>query len=53
MLKKGHGDMYKSPTMGESERLRGEGEQINFSDLRFERWQVVGFGRASRRQEVS
>ena len=27
----------------ESERLRGEGDQIRFNDLRFERWQVVGF----------
>ena len=26
----------------ETERLRGEGEQIKFIDLRFERWQVVG-----------
>ena len=25
-----------------SERLRGEGDQIKFIDLRFERWQVVG-----------
>ena len=24
-----------------SERLRGEGDQIKFIDLRFERWQVV------------
>ena len=27
---------------GESERLRGERDQIKFTDLRFERWQVVG-----------
>ena len=26
----------------ESERLRGERDQIKFIDLRFERWQVVG-----------
>ena len=26
----------------ESEGLRGEGDQIKFIDLRFERWQVVG-----------
>ena len=26
----------------ESERLRGERDQIKFTDLRFERWQVVG-----------
>ena len=29
-----------------SERLRGEGDQINFSDLRFEGWQVVGSRKA-------
>ena len=27
----------------ESERLRGERDQMKFIDLRFERWQVVGF----------
>ena len=27
----------------ESEWLRGEGDKIKFVDLRFERWQVVGF----------
>ena len=27
----------------ESERLRVEGDQIKFIDLRFERWQVIGF----------
>ena len=26
----------------ESERLRGEGDQIKFIHLRLERWQVVG-----------
>ena len=35
----------------ESERLRTEGDQIKFIDLRFERWQVVGF-RKARRQDV-
>ena len=38
----------------ESEKLRGlrgEKDQINFIDLRFERWQVVRF-RKDRRQEV-
>ena len=35
----------------ESERLRGEGDQIKFIDLRFERWQVVRF-RKARRQDV-
>ena len=39
----------------ESQRLRGEGDQIKFIDLRFERWQVVRLGKirkARRRQEV-
>ena len=27
----------------ESERLRGERDQIKFIDLRFDRWQVVGW----------
>ena len=27
---------------GESKRLRGEKDQIEFTDLRFERWQVLG-----------
>ena len=30
----------------ESERLRGEGDQIKYVDLRFARWQVVGFRKA-------
>ena len=36
----------------ESERLRGEREKIKFIDLRFERWQVVRFRKARRRQDV-
>ena len=36
----------------ESERLRGERDQIKFIDLRFKRWQVVRFRRARRRQDV-
>ena len=36
----------------ESERLRGERDQIKFIDLRRERWQVVGFRKARRRQDV-
>ena len=36
----------------ESERLRGERDQINFIDLRFERWQVAGFRKARRGQDV-
>ena len=34
--------------MEESERLRGEGDHIKFIDLRFERGQVVGFGKERR-----
>ena len=30
----------------EIEQLRGERDQIKFIDLRFERWQVVGFRKA-------
>ena len=36
----------------ESERLRGEGDQVKFIDLGFESWQVVRFRKARRRQEV-
>ena len=36
----------------ESEQLRGERDQIKFTDLRFERWQVVGLRKARRRQDV-
>ena len=36
----------------ESKRIRGEGDQIKFIHLRFERWQVAGFGKA-RRQDVA
>ena len=35
----------------ENERLRGEGDQIKFTDLRFERWQVAGFRKARGRQD--
>ena len=34
----------------ESEKLRGERDQIKFIDLRFERWQVVRL-RKGRRQD--
>ena len=34
-----------------SERLRAEGDQIEFIYIRFERWQVVGL-RKARRQGV-
>ena len=36
----------------ESERVRGERDRIKFIDLRFERWQVVGFRKARRMQDV-
>ena len=36
----------------ESERLRGEGDRIEFIDLTFERRQVVRFGKGRRRQDV-
>ena len=36
----------------ESERLRGERDQIKFIDLGFERWQVVRFRNARERQDV-
>ena len=36
----------------ENERLLGERDKIKFIDLRFERWQVLGFGKARRRQDV-
>ena len=36
----------------ESERLTGERDKIKFIDLRFERWQVAGFRKARRRQDV-
>ena len=39
MLRKGHGGLCKAPTKEESEKLRGERDQIKFIRLRFERWQ--------------
>ena len=36
----------------DSERLRVEGDLIKFIYLRFERWQVVRFRKARRRQDV-
>ena len=35
-----------------SKRLRGEGDQIKFIDLGFERWQVVRFRKARGRIDV-
>ena len=46
---------YKKPWQRkkeESERLRGERDQITFIDLRFERWQAVGFREAKRRHGI-
>ena len=46
MLRKGHGGLHKAPTMEERRKRkakRRERDQIKFIDLRFERWQVVGF----------
>ena len=37
----------------DGERLREEKDQTKFIDIRFERWQVVRFRKASRRQNVS
>ena len=36
----------------ESERLRGEREQIKFIDIGFERWQVLRFSEATGKQQV-
>ena len=36
----------------ESEKLRGERDQIKFIYLRFERWQIVGFRKARRKQLI-
>ena len=36
----------------ESERIRGERDQIKFIDLGFERWQVVRFRKERGRQNV-
>ena len=36
----------------ESERIRGERDQIKFIDLGFKRWQVARFRKARGRQDV-
>ena len=36
----------------ESERLRGVRDQMKFINLGFGRWQVVGFRKGRRRQDV-
>ena len=55
MLGKGHDGLKKPQQLKkeESERLRREGDQIKFIDLRFDRWQVAGFRKARKRQDVS
>ena len=55
MLEDGHGGPYKAPTKKKERRKRKakrERDRIKFIDLRFERWQVVGFGKARGRQDV-
>ena len=54
MLEKGHGVLYKAQhrKKEESERPRGERDQIKFIDPRFEKGQGVRFRKARRRQNV-
>ena len=54
MLRKGHGILYPTQQWKkeESEKLRAEGDIIKSIDLRFEREEVVGFGKGRRRQDV-
>ena len=54
MLRKGYGGLYKAQhrRKEESEPLRGYRDKIKFIDLRFQRWQVVGLRKATRRQDV-
>ena len=49
MLKKDHVGLNKFPNM--EERLK-RSDKINFSGLRFERSQIVGFRKARRRQDA-
>ena len=53
MLRKGHGGLCKTlkrRKKEEREKVRGEGDQTKFIDLRFEKWQVVRFRKARRGQ---
>ena len=54
MLRKGHGDLYKAPTMEErkSERLTGEGDHIKFIHILFDTGQVVGFRKGRKRANL-
>ena len=51
-MRKGHGDLYKTPAKEESKRLRGERGQINFIDLKFEGCQVVRLRKGRRILDV-
>ena len=46
------GGLYEAPTKEESERLRGEGDQVKFIDFRFERGQVLRHREGRRRQHA-
>ena len=55
MLRKGHGGVYKAATKKErgkrkAKRREGSDKVLGF---RFERWQVVRFRKARRRQDVA
>ena len=55
MLGKGHGGLYKAPTKEERKKQkakRRERDQVKFIDLRFERWQVIGFRKGRRKEDV-
>ena len=55
MLRKGRGGLYNASTEEERRKRkakRRERDQIKFIDLRLERWQVVRFREARRRQGV-
>ena len=46
---------YTKPQQGkkeESKKLRGERDQIKFIDLELERWQIVRFRKARRKQDA-
>ena len=46
------GGIYKVPNKEESERLRGQGDTIKFTDFRLERAQAVAFKKGRERQDV-
>ena len=54
MLRKGDGGLYKAPTKEERRKRTAkwrERDQMQFIDLRIERWQVARFRKARIRQE--